>query len=128
MVVTTKGVLKNIAKLLSVTEQDLEKALCFRVVAAGGDVVDKGHTEKEAVFAKDAFAKVCNSHSNLSNDKSYKILKLDNFDIALIQALDVMATPLLQQLLLGHVHRHKSSAHCPLTYMTEDLSAQPSVS
>ena len=55
---TTKGVLRHIADLLSVTEDDLHKALCFRVVAAGGDVVNKGHTEKEAVFAKDAFAKV----------------------------------------------------------------------
>ena len=56
--VTTKDVLKHIADLLSVSEEDLEKTLCFRVVAAGGDVVSKGHTEKEAVFAKDAFAKV----------------------------------------------------------------------
>ena len=58
VVVTTKAVLKHLAELLSVSEGALEKALCFRVVAAGGDVVDKGHTEKEAVFGKDAFAKV----------------------------------------------------------------------
>ncbi|XP_067934572.1 unconventional myosin-Id-like [Watersipora subatra] len=57
VVVTTKKVLKNIAELLSVPEDDLQRTLCFRVVAAGGDVLDKGHTEKEAVVAKDAFAK-----------------------------------------------------------------------
>lgn len=58
VVITTKSVLRHLASLLSVPEEDLQKALCFRVVAAGGDVVNKGHTEKEAVFAKDAFAKV----------------------------------------------------------------------
>lgn len=56
--VTSRGVSRNVAKLLSVSDDDLDKTLCFRIVAAGGDVVDKGHTEKEAVFAKDSFAKV----------------------------------------------------------------------
>jgi len=73
VVVTTKGVLKHLAELLSVDASALEKTLCFRVVAAGGDVVDKGHTEKEAVFAKDAFAKVRVKHRIL-----YKSLRLGN--------------------------------------------------
>lgn len=58
VVVTSRVPLKAVAELLGVSADDLEKTLCFRVVAAGGDVVDKGHTEKEAAFAKDAFAKV----------------------------------------------------------------------
>lgn len=56
--VTSRAILRRVAGLLSVSDEELDKTLCFRIVAAGGDVVDKGHTEKEAVFAKDAFAKV----------------------------------------------------------------------
>ena len=47
-----------IAKLLASSEDELEKALCYRVVAARGEVVEKGHSVKEAMYARDAFAKV----------------------------------------------------------------------
>ena len=50
--------LANAAMLLSVSKADLERALTHRVVAARGDVVEKGHTVEHAEYAKDAFAKV----------------------------------------------------------------------
>lgn len=46
-----------IAKLLASSQDEVEKALCFRVVAARGEVVEKGHSVKEAMYARDAFAK-----------------------------------------------------------------------
>ena len=56
--VKTKQTVADIAKLLSVTTEDLTKALTHRVIAAGGNVVDKGLTVSEAYYARDAFAKV----------------------------------------------------------------------
>ncbi|EDO26335.1 predicted protein, partial [Nematostella vectensis] len=35
----------------------LERALCYRVVAARGEVMEKGHNEKEAYHGRDALAK-----------------------------------------------------------------------
>ena len=52
-----------IAKLLASSQDEVEKALCYRVVAARGEVVEKGHSVKDAIYARDAFAKV--SHLNL---------------------------------------------------------------
>ena len=49
-----------IAGLLQVDADDVEKALCSRVVAARGDVVVKGHNISEAMNGRDAFAKVFN--------------------------------------------------------------------
>lgn len=46
-----------IAKLIASSEDEVEKALCYRVVAARGEVVEKGHSVKEAMYARDAFAK-----------------------------------------------------------------------
>nr|CAI5842506.1 unnamed protein product [Callosobruchus analis] len=47
----------NVAELLKVEKTDLEKALCERVIAARGDIMRKEHTESEASFGRDAFAK-----------------------------------------------------------------------
>ncbi|XP_012934852.1 unconventional myosin-Id [Aplysia californica] len=47
----------TIAALLSVTKDDVEKALCSRVIAAGGNVVDKHLNAGEAHYARKAFAK-----------------------------------------------------------------------
>ncbi|CAH1988239.1 unnamed protein product [Acanthoscelides obtectus] len=47
----------NVAELLKVEKSDLEKALCERVIAARGDIMRKEHTETEASFGRDAFAK-----------------------------------------------------------------------
>ena len=37
---------------------ELERALCSRVVAAKGEVVEKGHTVEQAKYGRDALAKV----------------------------------------------------------------------
>jgi len=37
---------------------ELERALCSRVVAAKGEVVEKGHTAEQAQYGRDALAKV----------------------------------------------------------------------
>lgn len=47
-----------IADLLSTKAELVEKALLFRTVATGRDVIDKQHTEQEATYGRDAFAKV----------------------------------------------------------------------
>ncbi|XP_053374202.1 unconventional myosin-Id-like [Mercenaria mercenaria] len=55
--VSDKKLLSDIGGLLSVTTENIEKALTHRVIAAGGNVVDKGLTVSEAYYARDAFAK-----------------------------------------------------------------------
>ncbi|XP_048579612.1 unconventional myosin-Id [Nematostella vectensis] len=56
-VVENKDVLQIIAKLLGLSHEMLERALCYRVVAARGEVMEKGHNEKEAYHGRDALAK-----------------------------------------------------------------------
>lgn len=50
--------LSTLAELLKVTTSQLNEALCHRVIAAGGEVMQKGHTTNEATYGRDAFAKV----------------------------------------------------------------------
>ncbi|KGL72330.1 Unconventional myosin-Id, partial [Tinamus guttatus] len=50
-------VVSVIADLLSTKADLVEKALLFRTVATGRDVIDKQHTEQEATYGRDAFAK-----------------------------------------------------------------------
>lgn len=47
----------NIAELLRVSPDQVTKALCHRVIAARGEVMEKRHTESEASYGRDAFAK-----------------------------------------------------------------------
>ena len=54
--------LRQIAQLLDVDEKEAEKTLCSRVVAARGEVMEKGHTTEQARYGRDAFAKVCSSY------------------------------------------------------------------
>ena len=56
--VKDSNLVRAISNLLSVQPSETEKALCKRVVAARGDVVEKGHTIEQAKFGRDAFAKV----------------------------------------------------------------------
>ena len=69
---------------------ELEKALCSRVVAAKGEVVEKGHTVEQAKYGRDALAKVlqhiiacplhrlCNLYCLLGNAVDHRIgLQLD---------------------------------------------------
>ncbi|CAH2302747.1 unconventional myosin-Id [Pelobates cultripes] len=50
-------VVSVVADLLGSKSELLEKALLFRTVATGRDVIDKQHTEKEANYGRDAFSK-----------------------------------------------------------------------
>lgn len=47
-----------IKDLLSTKEENVEKALLYRTVATGRDVIEKQHTEQEASYGRDALAKV----------------------------------------------------------------------
>lgn len=51
-------VVSVIAELLSTKTDMVEKALLYRTVATGRDIIDKQHTEQEASYGRDAFAKV----------------------------------------------------------------------
>lgn len=51
-------VVSIIAELLSTKADMVEKALLYRTVATGRDIIDKQHTEQEASYGRDAFAKV----------------------------------------------------------------------
>lgn len=46
-----------VAELLKVDKNEVNKALCERVIAARGDIMRKEHTEKEANYGRDALAK-----------------------------------------------------------------------
>lgn len=50
--------ISTVATLLHVDAKELERALCHRVIAANGELMEKGHTASEAVYGRDAFAKV----------------------------------------------------------------------
>ena len=60
-VVANREELSIIAKLLGNSPVTVDKSLCYRVVATRGDVVEKGHNDKEAYHGRDALAKVCGS-------------------------------------------------------------------
>ncbi|CAG0887880.1 unnamed protein product [Cyprideis torosa] len=55
--VTSVKEVRDAAWCLDVTEADLTKALCQRVIAARGEVLEKGHTTNEAAYGRDALAK-----------------------------------------------------------------------
>lgn len=49
----------HIADLTTTEPDNVSKSLLYRTVATGGgEVIEKGHTEQEACFGKEAFAKV----------------------------------------------------------------------
>ena len=50
--------LKSVASLLQLDVEETEKALCSRVVAARGEVMQKGHDLQQALYGRDAFGKV----------------------------------------------------------------------
>ena len=58
-IVNSDAELNVLAYLLGVEPRHLQKALCYRVVAAAGsEVLDKGHHAKDASHGRDALAKV----------------------------------------------------------------------
>ena len=58
-------------------KKDCDKALCYRVVATRGEVIEKGHSKDDAIYGKNAFAKV----RNLNILSSYSLDKI-NYCIA----------------------------------------------
>ena len=52
-----------IGDLLATKEENVEKALLYRTVATGRDIIDKQHTAQEAGYGRDALAKVANTIS-----------------------------------------------------------------
>lgn len=62
--------LNVLSYLLGSEPRQVEKALCYRVVAAAGsEVLDKGHHAKEALHGRDALAKVNNNHGNIRDHR-----------------------------------------------------------
>ncbi|KAL4629353.1 unconventional myosin-Ig-like [Arapaima gigas] len=56
--VTEPRAVENIATLTGTTAADVSKALLFRTVATGGgEVIEKGHSEQEVTYGRDAFSK-----------------------------------------------------------------------
>lgn len=51
----------HIAELTATDPDNVSKSLLYRTVATGGgEVIEKGHTEQDACFGRDAFCKVLN--------------------------------------------------------------------
>lgn len=49
----------RISELIGTDPDSVSKTLLYRTVATGGgEVIEKGHTEQDACFGRDAFAKV----------------------------------------------------------------------
>jgi len=57
-IITDGEALASICDCLGVQRKDCEKALCYRVVAARGEVIEKGHNKDDAIYGKNAFSKV----------------------------------------------------------------------
>ena len=68
--------LATVAQLLNVDQTELGRALCHRVIAANGELMEKGHTASEAVYGRDAFAKVTVSFPFLSLSLSLSLRPL----------------------------------------------------
>ena len=58
ILIENSKVVSVIGELLSTKEENVEKALLYRTVATGRDVIDKQHTLQEASYGRDALAKV----------------------------------------------------------------------
>ncbi|KZC06437.1 Myosin-IA [Dufourea novaeangliae] len=57
LLIQNKTALNDTANLLSISPQELSTALTQRVIAAGGEVMQKTHTSTEAEYGRDALAK-----------------------------------------------------------------------
>ncbi|XP_017474777.1 PREDICTED: myosin-IA isoform X1 [Rhagoletis zephyria] len=57
LVISNKAHLEHAAKLLQVTENELSNSLTTRIIAAGGNVMQKEHNATQAEYGKDALSK-----------------------------------------------------------------------
>lgn len=59
--------IRNLSELTRTDPDSFSKSLLFRTVATGGgEVIQKGHSEQEACFGRDAFAKVLKADAESS--------------------------------------------------------------
>lgn len=58
LIIGNNSALNDTANLFSINPKDLSTALSQRVIAAGGEVMQKTHTLIEAEYGRDALAKV----------------------------------------------------------------------
>lgn len=56
--ISNPDLVPKIADLLATPPGSLEKALCYRVVGNKHGAIDKMHTVEQAVYGRNAFAKV----------------------------------------------------------------------
>lgn len=77
LVIGNNSALNDTANLFSINSKDLSTALSQRVIAAGGEVMQKTHTLIEAEYGRDALAKVhliCVQFFLFSHGVSYDII------------------------------------------------------
>ncbi|CAK9813224.1 Unconventional myosin ID [Anthophora quadrimaculata] len=84
LLIQNKGALNDAANLFSIIPQELSTALTQRVIAAGGEVMQKTHTSTEAEYGRDALAKAIyerlfteivsrvNAAINVNDEETYK--------------------------------------------------------
>lgn len=58
VVIEDKDLLSTVATLLNSTVEEIEKSLLYRIVAARGEVMEKGHSLDDAYYGRDALCKV----------------------------------------------------------------------
>lgn len=64
--IENRKVVSVIRELLTTKEENVEKALLYRTVATGRDVIEKQHTAQEASYGRDALAKVGRQTGDMS--------------------------------------------------------------
>jgi hypothetical protein len=77
LVIGNNSALNDTANLFSINPKDLSTALSQRVIAAGGEVMQKTHTLIEAEYGRDALAKVhliCIQFFSFFHEVSYDII------------------------------------------------------
>lgn len=62
VIIVNKEKVRIIASLLGTMPSAVEKSLCYRVVAAKGEVMEKAHNKEEVIHGRDALAKVSLHH------------------------------------------------------------------
>ncbi|KOC66671.1 Myosin-IA [Habropoda laboriosa] len=84
LLIQNKAALNDTANLFSIIPQELSTALTQRVIAAGGEVMQKTHTSTEAEYGRDALAKAIyerlfteivsrvNAAINVNDEETYK--------------------------------------------------------
>lgn len=59
VIIVGEDTVEHISELTSTDPENTRKALLYRTVATGGgEVIEKGHSQQEASYGRDAFAKV----------------------------------------------------------------------